>query len=216
MGNDILSQVLGSALGGAGRGSAGGSPLGGLLGGLLGGGRGNPTGGGLEDLGGMGGMGGMGSPGARAQAGGGLGGLGGLGGMLGGAGGRGGGRNALLLMLLPVAMQWVQRNGGLGALLQRFQQAGHGPKVQSWVGTGDNDAVDAGSVREVVGQEELSRLSQQLDVGEDEVASGLADIFPEMVNQLTPAGEVPQDADDRLATGTGWLEQWTRQEGAPR
>lgn len=213
MGNDILSQVLGSAFGGARGGSSAGSPLGDLLGGLLGGGAGSPArtgagplGGGMGGAGGLGGLGGPDGPG-------GLGGLGGLGGMLGGAGRRGGGSNALVLMLLPLALQWVQRNGGLGTLLQRFQHAGQGQKVQSWVGTGHNEPIGAESVREVVGQEELSRLSQQLDASEDEVATGLADIFPEMVNQLTPVGDVPPDADDRLATGSSLLQQWVGQAG---
>src|SRR4051794_37572499 len=64
----------------------------------------------------------------------------GLGGLLGGmiagralGGGRGmagrggfGGRGALIAMLLPLAMQWVQRNGGVGAVLDRFRQKGYG------------------------------------------------------------------------------------------
>ncbi|MES2940685.1 MAG: YidB family protein [Pseudomonadota bacterium] len=154
--------------------------------------------------------------------GGGLGGLGGglggaaLGGILAGALGRrgagaarsgGGGRSAMLLLLLPLAMRWVQRNGGIGAVLERFQQKGFGAQAKSWVDTGDNQQVDAEAVNEVVGRDELSRLSQQLGMPEQEVAQGFAEILPEMVNQLTPQGSMPEDADHLLEGGTEAIEQ---------
>jgi uncharacterized protein YidB (DUF937 family) len=154
----------------------------------------------------------------RGGAGGGLaGGLGGaaLGGILAGALGRragvpaarGGGRSAMLLLLLPLAMRWVQRNGGIGAVLQRFRQKGFGQQAQSWVATGDNQQLDAEAVNEVVGRDELSRLSQQLGVPQQDVAQGFAEILPEMVNQLTPQGSVPADADHVLEGGTEAIEQ---------
>lgn len=188
MSDDLLGQILSSVLGNAGGGRQG-SP---------------------DDLGaGLGGLGG------------GLGGLGGLGGALGGIFGRNdetqsgpaaggspfGGKGALIAVLLPMAMQWVQRNGGLGAVLSRFQQQGHSQAVASWVSTGDNEPMSADAVGEVVGMEELSRISQQLGVSQDEVASGFAQILPQVVNQLTPAGGVPDDADDTLQSGLLALEQ---------
>ncbi|RYF43764.1 MAG: DUF937 domain-containing protein [Comamonadaceae bacterium] len=193
MSNDLLGQILGSVLSGARSGqapsSAGGlGGLGDLLGGLAGGNRGG--GGGLGDV---------------------------LGGMLGGGGARGradddggspfGGKGALLAMLLPLAMQWVQRNGGIGAVLERFQQKGYSQQAASWMSTGSNQAVGSEAIGEVVGMEELSRLSQQLGVGQDEVATGLAEILPEVVNQLSPQGSLPGDADDVLGSGLSALEQ---------
>ena len=149
------------------------------------------------------------------------GGLGGLGDVLGNMMGRGGaardegadagspfgGKGALIAMLLPLAMQWVQRNGGVGALLERFRQKGYSQQAASWVSTGENEAVSPAAVHEVVGMEELSRLSQQLGVPREEVASGLAQILPEVVNHLSPAGSVPHDADDVLSSGLSALEQ---------
>lgn len=181
MANDFLSQILGSVLGNASAGQQG------MPGGL-----------------------------------GGLGGTGGLGGVLGNVFGRDpdpqdgatrdssplGGKGALLAMLLPLAMQWVQRNGGIGALLQKFQQHGYSQEAASWVGTGENEPLNAQAVGEVVGMDELSRLSQQLGVPHEQVASGLAQILPEVVNHLTPAGDVPQDADDTLSSGLAALEQF--------
>lgn len=60
-------------------------------------------------------------------------------------------------------------------------------------------------VNDVVGMDELSRPSQQLGV--EEVSSGMAEILPEMVNQLSPEGEVKPDADETLYGGASSLKQ---------
>jgi uncharacterized protein YidB (DUF937 family) len=193
MADDFLSQILGSVLGNSAGQGAPGAPGG---------------------NGGLGGLGGTGGPG-------GVGGLGeGLGGMLGSVfggnadaqedGARGGsslGGSALLAMLLPLAMQWVQRNGGIGALLERFKQQGYSQQAASWVSKGENEPLDPQAVSEVIGTEELSRLSQQLGVSNEQVAGGLARILPQVVDHLTPAGDVPPDADDALGSGLAALRQ---------
>ena len=180
MANDFLGQILGRVLGGArdGQQSPTGGGVGGGLGDLLGGILGRSTGSG--------------------------GGLGGLGGATSGLGGKG----ALLTMLLPLAMQWVQRNGGVGALLQRFQQKGYSQQAASWVSTGPNEELAPQAVHDVVGMDELSRLSQQLGVSHEEVSAGMAQILPEVVNHLTPEGNVPDNSDDVLSRGMSMLEQF--------
>lgn len=157
-----------------------------------------------------------------------LGGLGGLGGMLDSVLGRGGGQReedagvapasggtaALAAVLLPLAMQWVQRNGGLGAVLERFRQQGYSQQAASWVSTGENQPVDAQAVSEVVGTEELSRLSQQLGVPQDQVADGMAEILPHVVSHLTPEGHVPANADDMLGAGLAAVQKFLGSRGA--
>ena len=147
-----------------------------------------------------------------------------LGGMLGrggqvtrGRGGLAGNRGLLLAMLLPYAMQWVQRNGGVGGVLERFRQKGLGKQADSWVSTGSNHELLADEANEVVGGEELSRLAQQLGVPEREIAGGFAEIVPELVDQLSPGGQVPPEADDALEAGRSELEKELSQltQGAP-
>lgn len=179
MANPLLGQILGSVFANAMRGRARSGPFGRGMGAGTGGG-------GLGDL--LGGVAG-GMAGAR------------------GRGGLGGNRGMLLAMLLPFAMQWVQRNGGIGAVLDRFKQKGFGPQADSWVSTGPNATLKAEEIDEVVGGQELSRLSQQLGVPEREVALGLADILPEMVDQLSPEGQLPPEADDALDSGLSEVEK---------
>ena len=156
-----------------------------------------------------GGMGGMGGLGGAA-----LGGV--LGGMLGGrrgplgapaARGLGANRTALMVMLLPLAMRWVQRNGGMGAVLDRFRQKGYGGQMQSWVSAGDNQPIDEQAVEQVVGHEELAQMAQRLGVPEPEVRQAFAEVMPEMVNQLTPEGRLPREADDVIEESRQELER---------
>ena len=213
MANDFLGQILGSVLGNARAGQQspmGGGGLGDLLGGLMGGGSAQAGGGsgGLGDL--LGGLmgGGAGQGGNRPADLGGLGGLSGLGGGMGqGGSGMGNKGSALMLLLLPLAMQWVQRNGGIGGVLERFKNKGYSQQAASWVSTGENEELQPQAVNELMGTEELSRMSQQLGISQEEVSSGMAQILPEMVNQLTPQGGVPDDGDEVLNRGTSMLEQ---------
>ncbi len=194
MSNSILGQILGSVFSNAMRGRSSGGPFGGASSGM-----GGSTGGGLGDL--LGGM-------IGRSGGGGLG--GGLGGGVPSAGASRGGfgnKGMLVAMLLPLAMQWVQRNGGIGAVVDRFKQKGFRQQADSWVSTGPNQMLDTDAVGAVVGSDELSRLSRQLGVPEEEVATGFAEILPEMVDQLSPQGQVPADADDALNGGISELEQ---------
>lgn len=163
-------------------------------------------------LGGAGGLAGGGqpqmAPGVPQQGGGVLADV--LGSMLGGAGaqgGLGGGSRSFMTMLLPLAMAWVQRNGGIGSVLERFRQMGYAPQANSWVGTGANQPIGPQEVSDVVGAEELSRLSQQLGVDQQQVASGLAEVLPRIVDHVTPHGHVPPNADRVLGEGRSMLEE---------
>jgi uncharacterized protein YidB (DUF937 family) len=131
-----------------------------------------------------------------------LGGLGGggLGGVLGGilsgggrSGGLGGG-NPLLRMLLPLVASMLM-NGGLKKLLARLQAQGKGAQADSWVGRGANQPLGAADVREAMDDEELDRIAQQLGVSKDEAAEALAQVLPDVVDQATPEGELPDDDD---------------------
>jgi uncharacterized protein YidB (DUF937 family) len=180
MANPLLGQILGGVFANALRGRARSGPFGADAG---------SPGGGLGDL--LGGMLGRGNAPASTTR----------------SGSPFGGRGALVAMLLPFAMQWVQRNGGLGAVLQRFQQKGYGDHANSWISTGANRALDSQAVDDVVGHDELLRLSQQLGVPQHEVAGGFAEILPEMVDQLTPDGHVSPEADEALEAGQSELQK---------
>jgi uncharacterized protein YidB (DUF937 family) len=110
----------------------------------------------------------------------GSGGLGGLGGLLGNLGGAGVG--GLL-------------GGGLGELVQRFQENGQGDVAESWVGRGPNKEVAPDQLEQAIGPDVLANLSQQTGLSRDEILARLSKELPRAVDQYTPEGRLPTDSD---------------------
>jgi uncharacterized protein YidB (DUF937 family) len=123
------------------------------------------------------------------------GGMGGLESMLGGAGGRGAGGGALMA-LLPVLLQALQRNGGLGGLLSQFQQKGYGEQADSWVSTGRNQPIGGDILSQVLGSGQMDEIAQQLGMSRHEAADQMASALPDVVDRMTPQGNVPSNSDD--------------------
>src|SRR5262245_20149532 len=51
--------------------------------------------------------------------------------------------------------------GGLGGLLEKLQNAGHGDTAKSWVGTGPNKSIEPGQLGSALGQTTVSDLAKQ-------------------------------------------------------
>ena len=81
--------------------------------------------------------------------------------------------------------------GGLGGLLQRFQGAGLGDAVASWVGNGANQPVSPDQVKSALGDGPLRTLAEHAGLDEDEAATHLSTMLPQMVDKLTPNGQPP-------------------------
>jgi uncharacterized protein YidB (DUF937 family) len=143
--------------------------------------------------------------------GGGLGGL--LGGILGGgAGGRSAGGqsagglsgNPMLRMLLP-AVASMLANGGLKKVLSGLQAKGKAAEADSWVAPGENRPVGGEDIRDAVGDDEITSIADKLGVSKDEAATAVAAVLPDVVDQVTPTGELP--ADDELEAQLGKLRE---------
>ncbi len=170
----LIGQIAQQALqGGQGGQQQGG--LGGILGGLLGGAQqqGGALGGGLGGiLGGL--LGGGQQQGQVAQPG---------GFNLGGA------SPAVLAAVLPLVLSWVQQQGGIGNVLSSLTNSGLGQQAQSWIGTGENHAVDPAAIGQIFSPDQIAQVAAKVGVSPEEVQSGLATVLPHVVNQLTPSGD---------------------------
>ena len=101
--------------------------------------------------------------------------------------------------LLQIALQLLQQNGGLQGMLSKFQQAGYGAQADSWVSTGQNMPISADALQQVLGHGQLAQIAQQLGMSRGEAAGGLASLLPQMVDRMTPQGQVPADHNDIVA-----------------
>lgn len=96
--------------------------------------------------------------------------------------------------MLGVVLGMIQKSGGLGGLLDKFRGAGLADKADSWVGTGPNAPLNPDELERALGPEELSQIAERTGMSVDEVREKLAAGVPEVVNHLTPRGDVPNDA----------------------
>jgi len=120
------------------------------------------------------------------------------------AGGQSGGDNPLL----NIVMQLINnpQTGGLGGLVQSFQQGGLGDIVNSWVSTGQNLPISAEQIQAVLGGGQLQNIAAQLGMTTEQASGGLAGLLPQLVDQLTPNGQVPASGD-LLAQGMDMLKK---------
>jgi uncharacterized protein YidB (DUF937 family) len=126
-----------------------------------------------------------------------------LGSILAGLGG--GNRGQSGNMLLQVALLLLQQNGGLEGLLSRFRQGGLGQQADSWVSTGQNMNISANDLQQIFGSSTLRDLASQLGMPEEQAGSTMAQVLPELINQLTPQGQVPANGDEEIAEGLSML-----------
>ncbi|MFI5447766.1 YidB family protein [Polaromonas sp. UC242_47] len=83
-------------------------------------------------------------------------------------------------------------HGGLGGLLQKFQQAGLGDVAGSWVGSGQNQPISGEQLSQVLGPDTMSGLAEKLGVAPGEAAGQLSNILPGLIDHLTPQGQAPE------------------------
>jgi len=128
-------------------------------------------------------------------------------------GGAGGGA---MMALLPIVLSMLSNRGGtgavaapamgggggmagLGGLLQQLTQSGFGQQAASWVGTGANEPLPPQAWSKVLSPEQLSAIASQAGINEDEARHGLSQLVPQVVDHLTPQGQLPPE-DELLAS----------------
>ena len=109
------------------------------------------------------------------------------------AGGQSGGNNALLETVMKMVSD--PQNGGLQGLIQSFQQGGLGDIVNSWVSTGQNLPISAEQIQSVLGGSGLGNIASQLGMSGEEASGSLASMLPQLIDSMTPNGQVPQGGD---------------------
>jgi uncharacterized protein YidB (DUF937 family) len=103
---------------------------------------------------------------------------------------------ALLASRMSASAQSPQGSlGGLGALIDRFRNNGLEDAINSWIGTGQNQAISPGQLRQALGQETVEDLSQRTGLPHGDLLSQLSNILPGVVDRLTPHGQLPSDAE---------------------
>ena len=107
------------------------------------------------------------------------------------------GANPSAALISEVISVIESRPGGLGGLLQSFQQNGLGHLVESWIGTGQNLPVSADQIRNTLGTDATARIAQATGIPQAEVEGHLTAVLPQLIDHLTPNGQLPPQGDLR-------------------
>jgi len=113
--------------------------------------------------------------------------------------------------LLLIALQLLSSQGGIGgqraggaagtgdglsALIEQFQQAGLGQQMNSWIGTGQNMQISPDQLTQALGKERMQEMASSSGMDFGQLAGGLSDLLPRMIDGLTPSGNVPASGID--------------------
>jgi len=101
--------------------------------------------------------------------------------------------------LVLAALQLIQQNGGLPGIISKLQQGGYGSHVDSWVGTGANLPINGSQLQEALGSGTIGQIAQQLGLSHGDASSGLAQVLPQLIDKMTPSGQVTSDHADLLS-----------------
>ncbi|VTU34569.1 MULTISPECIES: YidB family protein [unclassified Variovorax] len=101
--------------------------------------------------------------------------------------------------------------GGLGGLVSKFEQAGMGNVIQSWIGKGENAPISGDQLHAALGSDVVSGIAQKLGVNPATLLPMLATMLPTLIDHLTPHGQVPAEGlgnhEDLLSSLSGLLQK---------
>ncbi|WP_184199214.1 YidB family protein [Chitinimonas taiwanensis] len=120
-----------------------------------------------------------------------------IGGLLGGNEQAGGALQAVSSLL--------EQQGGVAGLVQQFQQGGLSEVVSSWVGTGQNLNISPEQIQAVLGSGPVADIAAKLGISPAEAASTVSQWLPQIVDKLTPNGQLPAEGGDVLGQAASLL-----------
>ncbi|KQW72037.1 hypothetical protein ASE17_03980 [Phenylobacterium sp. Root77] len=97
------------------------------------------------------------------------------------------------------------QQGGLGGLLGAFEQGGLGEIAKSWISTGGNLPISAEQIQSVLSSGMLADFAAKLGVDPQVAAGTLAQVLPQVIDHLTPDGQVPTGGLGGALGGLGGL-----------
>jgi uncharacterized protein YidB (DUF937 family) len=105
--------------------------------------------------------------------------------------------------MVQIAMDLLNKHGGVSGVLAMFKEKGLTPEVNSWVGNGPNLPISPEQVAGVLGQGELAQMAAKFGITPNDLSSKIAAHLPTVVDKLTPDGKVNDSTSNLLSTVMG-------------
>ena len=102
----------------------------------------------------------------------------------------------LIAALMPMVLSWIKRNGGLSGALSKITGMGYENQARSWMSNQEvNDNLDPNEITRLFDESEIQQVAAHTGANEMEVRQGLAELLPEVMNQLTPNGNLENEPE---------------------
>ncbi|WP_336779031.1 YidB family protein [Pantoea sp. USHLN256] len=102
------------------------------------------------------------------------------------------------LQQLMTIWNWVQEQGGVEVLLQKFQQGGLGQVLNTWIGSGDNQSIGGGDIQNALEPGQLQSLADKLGTDVNGASGTLAALLPQVIDKLSPQGHIDTSSTQDL------------------
>ncbi|HVZ30047.1 MAG TPA: YidB family protein [Asticcacaulis sp.] len=76
---------------------------------------------------------------------------------------------------------------GVQTIVTQFEQGGMGTVIQSWISSGVNLPISQDQLQAVLGSDAVTKMSAALGIDPSQLSNAL----PEVINHLTPNGQLP-------------------------
>src|SRR3954463_5299512 len=107
--------------------------------------------------------------------------------------------------MAQVAIDLFNQNGGVEGIINKFKENGMAQQAASWVGTGDNLSITPEQVASVLGEGAIADMAAKVGLTPEMISSKIAEHLPNIVDKLTPNGEVSGESGNLLNTVLGML-----------
>jgi uncharacterized protein YidB (DUF937 family) len=92
---------------------------------------------------------------------------------------------------LSVIKGYVEKEGGLDAVVKKFKDGGYKKQVESWVSTGKNEAISSIEVGQAIGIDKVKKLAEAAGIDVNKTRDLLAEYLPIAIDKATPEGKLP-------------------------
>ena len=121
---------------------------------------------------------------------------------------------AKLLLGSLIALIFNEKRGGAAGFVDLFRSRGMGGMIDSWIGDGPNDPIDASQLELALGNQDIDDIARQTGVERGVAASALAALLPGAFNTLTEDGRIPTTIPERIRGFMDGLGDFFRNVGA--
>lgn len=88
------------------------------------------------------------------------------------------------------ALSGLLGNGGLGGLVDKFQNAGLAEQAKSWLGDGENAALSVDQIKGALDVEQIKGFADKLGLDEGGAADALSNFLPGLIDKSSQAGSL--------------------------